>query len=511
MRKKTAAHKEKAAISTPSRLQHLAGATGILLAAQILGAVLQLFSLRTVQDALSKSANGEFFWVQQVSMFVYFIFVEIGMNAVATRLVVVAHEADNRRERIITSFFKLRFLLFCAATLLLLGYTALFVPMAVQQMFVYALSSLFSARSLMLRSVLELQHRAQNFQLLPAFTTVLDTVLFAAFVAADRASLTPLRVMFWLFCSSLPGFLVMLLARQQWKMLWNIPFEWAIARELVREALPIFSTALLLQIQDKADTFMLDFFYGKEAVGIYGASVRVAAQSATLLMILPTVIAPVASALQTSNLAQCKRYVLEGFSLTILVATLIASGITVLIPFVIFMTAGAKYTHNVLEFTLSAWSIPLSMIVAYTLALGIALGEQRKLLGMFWGLCITSLLCNLAITPHWGTSGALACKILANAMGAILGIRVLHRFMGEKAFGQALTRLSVVFCVMLSLSLLMQYCTERASFLLSLPRAFHVFLLGISISAAFVVVCFMLGILSKERIHFLRSLLQKNA
>ncbi len=494
--------------SSPHRIKQLAGATGILLVAQILGAALQLFSLRTVQDALSKSANGEFFWVQQVSMFVYFIFVEMGMNAVATRMVV---QEPERRERIITSFFKLRFLLFCAATVLLLGYTAFFVPMAVPQMAIYALFSLLSARSLMLRSVLELQHRSQNFQLLPALTTILDALLFAMFVAIDSASLTPLRVMFWLLCSSLPGFFVMLLARKQWQMLWKIPFEWTIAQELLREALPIFSTAILLQIQDKADTFVLDFFHGKEAVGVYGAAVRVVAQGITLLMILPTVIAPVASALQTSNLEKCKRYVLEGLSLTVLVAMLIASGITVLVKFIIFITAGAKYTQNPLEFTLAVWSLPFSMIVSYTLALFIALGKQRTLFGMFWALCITSLFCNLVITPHWGTSGALMCKILANGAGAVFGVRVVHHFIGEKAVWQAIIRLCVIFFVMIFISVFMQYFSERASFLLSLPSPFQILLLGTSICVAFVAACFALGILSKERLQFLRSLLQRTA
>jgi O-antigen/teichoic acid export membrane protein len=488
--------------------QHLSGirrmvnATGILLAAQILGAGLQLLALRTVQNTLSKAANGEFYWVQQVSMFAFFTFVEMGMNAVATRLVV---QNEHRKERIIATFFKVRLLLWCVASLCLGLYAWAVVPDALAQLSIYAVFSLLGARSLLLRSVLEVSQRARNLPLLPALSGVLDVALFAVCTIADPVPLTPMRVMAWLLVSAVPGFCIMLAAEGQWKWLWKYRLDTGIARELFRETLPMLVSTILLQIQATCDTFILDAFCGKEAVGIYGAAMRLAAQGTILLMILPTVISPAVSALRASNDERFKTYITEGLVLTLLIAILFASGITVLAEPMIFLTAGRQYISYTTEFALAAWSLTGSMMVAYTLALFIAIGEQRRLYAMFWVLSISSVAANLVLTPLWGAMGALVARILATTVSGLVGVAILAGVVGKKLAWQGVVRVLVVVAIVAPAA----FFLPNIIILPNTPVIVRYIITGISICAVFGLACFMAGLFSKREMTWFRSLVRR--
>jgi O-antigen/teichoic acid export membrane protein len=494
-------------IPSSSPLRRIAGATGILIAAQILNAALQLISLRTVQNNLTKAENGEFFWVQQISLFVMFTFVEMGMNAIATRMVI---QSPLRKDGIISTFFRLRLAMWCAASAVLCSYTAVFAPNLFVETSLYMLCSLLASRSLMLRSVLEIDQRSQNLPLVPALTGVLDALLLACFIVFDPMPLTPLRVVVWFLLSAIPGFCIMLLQDKQWKYLFRQPFDTAIAHELLREAMPIFATTILLQIQDKSDTFMLDYFHGKEAVGIYGAAMRIVIQGSALLMIIPTVISPTVSALKLSNEERCKVYMVEGLNITLLIASLIAAGMTTLVEPTIFLSAGTRYLSSIAEFSLAAWSLVGSMIVAYILALFIAIGEQRKLYGMFWTLCIASLLCNVVFTPHWGVFGAMSSKIVATFLGSIVGLVVMQHFVGKHLLWRGLMRICVVIAVLIPSGVFLREAVRMVSISVSLNIIFQHLLAGASICAIFGVMCVLTGFISAKERALIKSLLQRS-
>jgi O-antigen/teichoic acid export membrane protein len=493
-------------LSSPTGVRRIANATGILVAAQILGAALQLVSLRTVQDTLTKSGNGEFFWVQQVSMFVFFVTVEMGMTSIATRM--VAQQPD-AQDRIIATFFKLRILLWMLASVVICAFCALASPHNLVQISIYALFSLIGARTMILRPVLELRRRAQNLQLLPAFVGVLDAALFAVCIFADATALTPLRVMIWFLVSAVPGFLAMLLSDTQWRGIWTEAFDTAIATALLRESFPLLASLLLLQIQDKSDTFALDYFHGKEALGVYAAAMRVAAQTAMLIMILPTVISPAVSALAVNDKERCRTYMVEGLNLTLLASILASAGLLALVLPITFITAGSQYLSNVAEFSLAGWTIGGSMMVAYILALMTAVGEQRKLYAMVWTLSISSIICNLLFTPHWGAFGAILSKVVTTLLGACVGLIAMSSFVQNASLRQGLVRVMLVLVVVAPASLVVREGAQMLALRYALPLFVQHVMAGISICAVFGGMCVLTKFVSQREITLVKSLLKR--
>jgi O-antigen/teichoic acid export membrane protein len=493
--------------SPSTGLRRLASATGILIAAQMLGAALQLVSLRTVQDTLTKAANGEFFWIQQVSMFVFFAMAEMGMTSVATRIVIQHAEAH---DRIIATFFKLRILLWLLASVILCAFSAITSSVHLASLSAYALFSLIGARTLLLRPVLELRRRSENRQLLPALTGLLDAALFAICILSDAAMLTPLRVMIWFLVSALPGFLIMLLADQQWRSIWKESFDKTIAMTLIRESLPLLVSLLLVQIQDKSDTFALDFFHGKESLGVYAAAMRVAAQCGVLVMILPTVISPAVSALRISNQERCRLYMVEGLNITLLASIGAASGLVVLVQPIAFITAGSKYLSNVAEFSLATWTLVGSMMVAYIFAVMTAIGEQRKLYPMVWTLCLCSIALNFTLTPQFGTFGAILSKAGTTILGGCVGLMAMYSFVRNRSLVQGVVRVLVVLVMMLPCTLLVREGAQILALQFALPILVQHVIAGVSIGAVFGGMCLVTKLVSRKELALVKSMLQRS-
>lgn len=485
-----------------SGLRRMASATGILLAAQILGAMLQLLALRTVQDTLSKAANGEFYWIQQVSFFVYFVLVEMGLTTIAMRMVVQDAEHE---WRVIATVVKMRMMLWFVSSIGLLFFCWLASPQILLEMSIYAVFSLIGARTLLLRPALELHRRSRNMQMLPAMTGLLDTICFLVLIFVDSGHLTPLHVMVCFLISAIPGFCIILFADKQWQILWRERIDIVLVKRLLRECLPLLSILLLMQFQGNSDMFALDYFYGKEAVGVYAAAIRLMAQALALLMMLPTVIAPVVSALRMSNEERCKTYMVEGLNLTLLLGILIAGGITALANPLIFITAGTKYLANTNEFSLAAWSVPPGMLIAYTLSLLTAIGEQKRMLLTVVVLGIVSVACNLVFTPEWGALGALTAKLISTLAAGLFALRALHSFVGGTVLQQSFLRIVIVSVVMVGASVLAQKVFQALYF----SMAINFVLSGLSICVIFVGICAATGLLSREKIALVRSLLKR--
>jgi O-antigen/teichoic acid export membrane protein len=408
--------------SSPFALRRLAGAGAILVGNQLLGMGLLLFAFSTIQHTFSKADNGTFFWIQQISGFAFLIVAEMGMNAVVTRLFVEQHDNPSAQDHILTTFFYVRFVLWCISALGILGFVLLTEPSMSLLMMVYAMYLGLAARGTLFRSVLEMRHRARNAQLLPALAGLLDAMLLCGIIVLDRANLTPFRAVVWFTVSAIPGFVIMLLADAQWRLFLK-PFDMVLAKRLVRESMPIFLSLCLLQLQDKVDTIVLDMLYGRETLGAFSAIIRVIAPSVGLLMIIAVVMAPAITRFQTTDPERSKFFVLEGLKITLLAALACAVALGALSEEVLWLTAGTSYLPYTLEFAVGAWTLIASMAVAYMLAVLTALGKQREALPMMLVQCVIALVGNILLTPNFGILGALVVRIISAVVAAALAVR----------------------------------------------------------------------------------------
>jgi O-antigen/teichoic acid export membrane protein len=485
----------------PPSLRRLAGASIILAVSHIIGMALLLLTFSTIQHSFSKAENGTFFWVQQLSGFAFIIVTEMGMHSAVMRLYVEASADKDTQDSIITTFFQLRFALWLATSLVLLGICFAVEPQLFAVMALYALYSLIAARSILLRTVLETRRRSQNRQLLPAMTGLLDMVLMSAFVLADREYLTPLRVVSWFCLAALPGFFILLIADGQWKLLVK-RFDIELAKRLLHESMPIFFSLCLMQIQDKGDTFALNLFHGRETLGVYSAVMRITLPFVGLLMIISTVMAPPITLLRTNDNERCKIYVLEGLKLTLLTSTACALGISSLAEGAIWATAGNQYLSYTLEFIVGAWSLVPSLCVAYLLSILVALGLNRTVLPMMATLGILSVIGNAIFTPHYGVLGAIAARIVAAVFAAGVGLRIVQKFLQNDALRILMLRFVFFVCLMVFSLWGMLALTPHLPLSLPIAIAFRASVLF----TVFVLGTLVTGLMRKEDMTLLLSL-----
>lgn len=463
--------------------------------------VLLLLSFSTIQHAFSKAENGTFFWVQQLSGFAFIIVAEMGMHSAVMRIFVEASSDKGAQDRIITTFFKLRFVLWLSTSLVLLVICFVIEPELFAVMAIYALYSLIAARSILLRTVLETRRRSENRQLLPALAGLLDMALMLAFVFADREHLSPFRVVLWFCLAALPGFVILLVANGQWKLLTK-RFDVQLAKRLLRDSAPIFFSLCLMQIQDKSDTFALNFLFGREVLGVYSAVMRVTLPFIGLLMIISTVMSPSITQLRTSDIERCKVYVLEGLKLTLLASTACAVGIGSMAEGAIWATAGNQYLPYSLEFIVGAWSLVPSLCVAYLLAILVALGLNRTVLPMMVALGVLAVLGNAIFTPNYGVLGAIIARIMAGTIAAFIGLLTVQKFIQDGTLRVLLFRFAVFACLMVFS--LWGATVFTPYFSLPLPMALFI-RTGI-LFTMFALGCLGTGLIKKEDLILVRSL-----
>lgn len=469
--------------------------------------VLNFLSVSTIQHTFSKADNGTFFWVQQLSGFAFIITTEMGMHSVVMRLYVEASADRGAQDGILTSFFQLRFLLWLVTSLALLGICLVHEPQISVVMVLYSLYSLIAARSILLRTVLETPRRAQNRQLVPALTGLLDMALMSIFILADRESLTPLRAVIWFCLAALPGFILLLVMDNQWKLLLARRFDTSVVKRLLYETMPIFASLCLMQIQDKSDTFAINMLYGREVLGVYSAVMRITLPFVSLLMIISTVMAPPVTQLRASDNERCKVYVLEGLKLTLLAATACAVGIGSLAEAAIWATAGTQYLPFSLEFIVGAWSLVPSLCVAYLFSILVALGLNRTVLPMMLTLSICAVLGNVVFTSSYGVLGAITARITATMFAAGVGLLIVQKFMQNAALRVMLFRFAAFTCLMM-LSLWGAFTLTP---LVSISLTAAIIIRTLALAVVFVLGCLGTGLLRKDDIAFLSNVVKSRS
>jgi O-antigen/teichoic acid export membrane protein len=473
--------------------RHLAGAGIILMGSQIVGMVLQVLVFSTIQHQFSQAENGTFFWIQQIAGLALLILAEMGMNSIVIRMYVEHHEDSEAQDRIITTFFWLRFGLWLLTSLILCGFVALTEPEILFSVALYALYSGIAARSALLRMVLETRRRAVNDQLLPALAGLSDIVLLGIATFILRNALTLPLVMLLFVLTALPGMIIMILAGKQWRLSWS-KIDTQLARTILRETAPILVSIGMMQIQDKSDTIALNTFFGREALGAFGAIMRVVTPLVSLLMIISGVIAPPVTRLRLTNPEQCKDYVLSGLRWTILASIASALAVGICSQEILLITAGEQYLAYSSAFSVGVWTLVPGMVVAYLLAILTALGLQRQVLPMMLTLAIGAVVGNLVFTPSSGILGSLVTRIIAASAASFFGLWVLQRFVEDGTLLRLLWRSALFAATMIALHILVR---RFVGSVLLWSSPFTALGLGLCVIAAFLGCALFVGLLTR--------------
>ncbi len=473
----------------PSNAAHtIISGTSIIVFTQVLSALLSFVTYRIIQSTFTKEENGEFFWIQQVGAFVMTCFVEAGMTTIATGIAV--REPENEAA-IISTLFKLRFVLWCAGTFILMALCFWYGWDLTIPMMLWAVHLFLSGKIALLRSVLEIRRRARSNQLLPSLAMLLDSVLLVVLVWMDARHLTTLTVMGWLVLSALPGFVWMLLLDKNWHIL-RAPFEVPWAKALWQASMPVFVVVLLQQGHTIADTMVLDYFGTKIDVGIYAAAYRLVAPTLVFVVALATAMFPTIAAFSVGDVERSRSYILQGVKLVVLFAIGFAMTASAALPWLIHLSSGALYMDNQKEFFFFVWAIVPSFVVTFLLTINTAISWQRRNYSIFGTLFLTTIVADFILIPPYHVIGAIASKALACTLAAAIAFKVLAEYCGTKA---------VVNLIMRSL-LLIGGAIGEALFLPTIASTLACFLLTIPI---FVLLVIVTGFVGKREIDIARS------
>lgn len=249
----------------------------------------------------------------------------------------------------------------------------------------------------------------------------------------------------------LVGFLVasLLWGRSRWK---GVAPKISISRlkPILAYGVPLTANFALAFVVSSSDRFLIAWFLGEGAAGVYAASYDLAQQSLTLLMTVVNLAAyPLAvRALEVRGELAAKQQLMENGELLLAVALPCAVGLATLAPGIAVVFLDTEFQQEAPHLILLvAMAALLSGIRAYHFDLAFQLG--RRTLSQVWvmgGAALLNVLLNLWWIPAFGLLGAAWATVVAYAaallMSAYLGRRIFAvpvnwRSVGKVTFATA--------------------------------------------------------------------------
>ena len=380
-----------------------------LLMAQGTMLVLTFLAQRIILSTLTKEANGFLFAERRfVDLFVIMA-VDFGMNGIIVRRAV---QEPDRAGAILSSAVAARLGLWVVASALVLG-SSIIAGYDLIDVLIWSCYLLITARTGLLRYAFEIPGRSQMRFGLPTFTMILDSVLFLSGIWLQRDALTPSTVIATYAAASLPGF-VIIMAADRGRFIRPAWVEWAEIKKILIESVPVFIAFGLMNVHDKIDAVLLDWFSTQREVGIYGAAyVSLAPLTGTVPLATVMVLVPVIARFAKTDWEACRAFSFTGLRFLVSTAIVLCSVLSVLTPLLIELISKGRYADNQLQYLLFMWMpVPLFMLV-YIQEMMIALGHQRLNVRITGTLAAVTLVAGVILIPELASIGAAATKLIA--------------------------------------------------------------------------------------------------
>lgn len=419
---------------------------GIQFILQFAGQLLSLFVTRELLSTFSIAENGVFAVIQKSGNLVFTLLVEAGMINFAMRYVVEAPEETNA---IISTLFKLRFLLWCVVSAVMFITSWSISAEHAMPLFVWSISLLLVGKWGLLRTPLEILYRIKARFVFISVLALLDTFLLMVLLLADIMPLSVHSVMLWYLLSSIPGFAILFIKVRGWEIL-AVPFSKKWVKRFTVDSLPYVGSVILLHINTYSETLFLSLFGTMEHVGIFEALGRIIIPMFMIIGSLVNGIYPFVVQFHNEDMERCKQYVFYGFKVSAVVSLLIAMGTLSTIPWIISFFTGGKYASAVDGFMLYSWLVIPNFSFNYVLSICLAIGLQKRTTYMAAVLMVSELLIAPFLISHYMVNGAVIAKLISNILGWYISIRVLAEFFQDNRISGFLWRFVPVSIAVLS-------------------------------------------------------------
>lgn len=398
-----------------------------MLSSQVIGLTLAFLAQRIILSTLTKEENGELFAYRRIADFLVIILCDLGLNSVAMRKMA---QMPEKAEEILTSVGVIRLVMGGIAALLSM-IVASVQGHGIIGIGVWAIYILISTRAGLLRYTLETPIRMKVRFGLVSMLSIVDGSLFllAIWLMRDQLSISVIIGSF--IISTLPSFITLLVLDKGQHLRPSRASKTMIG-ELFREALPMILAVILVNIHDKIDAFMLEWFSTPVEVGIFAAAYQSLAPFVNTIPIAAVMaIVPVVVRLASEDVASCRSYALTGLRLLAAAGIGVAMTASMMTPWIIDFISGGRYADNEGQFFAFLWMTFPVFLLFYIQEINIALGAQRKNIVITAILAAVTVFGGLWLIPLYASYGAIAAKFAAVVGAAAVAYFNFHRIVEQ--------------------------------------------------------------------------------
>ena len=198
-------------------------------------------------------------------------------------------------------------------------------------------------------------------------------------------------------------------------------------RNLLREALPLGISIIMIQVIYNIDTVMLGFMRSDAEIGYYNASYKIILPLIMIGAVYFDAIFPVISNYYKNSLDSLKKLQSYTAKLIVTIAFPLAIGGTILGRPIMNLLYGPKYNEGIIAFQILIWVaalIYLNMIYARGMW---ACNKQHAYLRIVIAQAVVNILLNFILIPKFGIIGAAASTVSAELLGFFFYYREFNK------------------------------------------------------------------------------------
>jgi len=200
-------------------------------------------------------------------------------------------------------------------------------------------------------------------------------------------------------------------------------------RYLLREALPLALSSVILIIYYRIDVVMLSMMKGDTPVGLYSAAYKLSEPLSLIPSALVTSLFPIMSASFKSSREKLIKTYRLGIKYILIIMLPIAMGTTLLADKIIFWIYGMEFSGSVTALQILIWALVFTSINPILTRLLTSIGEQ-KLNTVSHTLCaIVNVTLNLILIPTLNYNGAAIATVITNVIFSMLSFYFIFKYM----------------------------------------------------------------------------------
>ena len=207
------------------------------------------------------------------------------------------------------------------------------------------------------------------------------------------------------------GFLIYIFTKQygKFKLVFNLS-RW---KSLIRQALPIGASSIMIQIYYNFDIVMLGFMKGDKVVGCYNAAYRVILFAWMFFPLFIHAIFPLMSRYYKESQEKLKILISSSTRLLSIIGLPLGVGGTILAKPIMRLLYGEGFDNGIIAFQILIWSVVIICLrCTYEQSFLACDKEKRYMFGVMSG-ALTNIGLNLILIPFFGLKGAAVATVIS--------------------------------------------------------------------------------------------------